>query len=420
MKSNFEQFVNRDNTPEQSEKQTAEEPARLTKEEIMEKVQEALFPLFFPLEGRYGSMLMDVLDAENVSTELKPYVLRELNENPKYAAESILELIDPVHGERKLSLLDLAIETAKGKKREHDRKKPIVKEVPARLYSPSLRQNQYSLTTKCIYKYDEDGNVHDINTQGELFNFLRIALSVMAEQQNTNGFIKMDINGIAKSIGYKDLRHFAGSSRLLSQEQARQSIITKIEKMFVGVRGHFPQEPSKQYQVMVFDHENTTEGTIVFYSPYIKHLFEMYRPTPQKDNKGKIHSSYHRLIEKTALRYDPNGIAVEMLNIVCSGLVQAGEKHSYRVALKTILERSPLAQARLAEAQTSSHRTKILKKITKDLSVLLAKHTRIQEDYQNVKITMPPVVSFRTLDDFQICIQHDGKKKVAPFNNSNQ
>lgn len=418
MKSNYKQFVNRDNTPETSEKQTSEHPATLTKEELMEKVREALFSLEFPLEGRYGSMLMDVLEAENVSNELKPYVLQELDQNPRYAAEDIFELLEPCHGKRKLSLLDLAIETAKKKKRkwEHDQKEPVVKEVAQRLYFPSSRQNQNCLTSKYIHKYDEDGSAHDISNQGEILKFLYLAYSVIIEeqkQQNFTGYIKMDINSIAKQIGYTDLRHFAGSNRSITQEQARQSIITKVEKMFVGVRGIIPKDPGRQYKVMDFHHEDTTSGIVVFLSPYINRVLELYQPTPQKNERGKVHFNHHRLIENTALRY--NAIAVEMVNIVCTGLVQAGKKNSYRVALKTILERSPLAQARLAEAQTPSHKTKILKKITKDFSELLTNHTWIQEDYLNVRISMPQAVSVRTLNDFQICIQHDGKKKVAPI-----
>lgn len=418
MKSNYEQFNNKGNNPENNQKQTDKAPAGLTKEEIMEKVREALFSLEFPLGGRYGSMLMDVLEAENVSNELKPFVLQELDQNPRYAAESLIELLAPCHGKKKLSLLDLAIETAKKKKREweHYQKEPVVKEVAQRLYFPSSRQNQNCLTAKYIHKYDEDGSVHDITNQGEILKILYLAYSVIIEeqkQQKFTGYIKMDINSIAKQIGYTDLRHFAGSSRSLTQEQARQSIITKIEKMFVGVRGIIPKDPGRQYKVMDFHHEDTTSGIVVFLSPYINRVLELYQPTPQKNEKGKVHCNHHRLIENTALRY--NAIAIEMVNIVCTGLVQAGEKNSYRVALKTVLSRSPLAQEKINSATTASHRLKILKKITKDFSYLLTNHTWIQEDYLNVRITMPQAVTMRTLEDFQICIQHDGKKKVAPI-----
>ena len=91
---------------------------------------------------------------------------------------------------------------------------------------------------------------------------------------------------------------FLAKDRSLSQEEARQAVISQIEKMFLGVRGTIPQEGGNTYQVMNFDHENRAGGTLVFSSPYINRLLKMHPLAPHVENKKQAHKNYHYLIKK--------------------------------------------------------------------------------------------------------------------------
>lgn len=406
----LEQFRQKEPTPEPVSAQ-AEDATALEREKRIAQIEEELSLVYFPSIQKYGTMIFDILEAEGVSDSLVPYVLRELAENPRYSAKDLFELLEEEHGKRNLSLLDLAIENAKRIKREDDRRKQkgIITAVSPTICSPSASETQDSLTPKQIARYDENGTPHDISTEPGIFWFLRLAFDVVTKNGIQDGFITLDINGIAKSLGYQDLRELA-KDKSLTQEEARQSIISQIEKSFLGVRGAIPEEGGSTYQVMNFDHENRADGTLVFSSPYINRQLKKHPLSPQIENKTQAHRGYHFLIKSSALRFDPSGIVLEMADKICIKLSQAGVKNSYHTTLKSLLDKCPLALAKLEAAKTASHRLKILKKLVKDLNTLLTKHTAILETYQNAEIIVPQAVSFRTLGESQIFIRHEGKK----------
>lgn len=465
MKSNFEQFVNRDNTPEQSEKQTSAAP-----ETIKEAIDEYFFSAIkalkvlsqqlsenlknqtdFPCleeqpkeEGMdlvsvlwnqlpeqrqkelgissedinfllrliaYGNELGEVLEGKNVDTSLLPYVLTELKKN---------KTLDPkelVKGNKLDRLITQARKTVLGK---------TLVSIPDHIYTLSSKQYRNVNTLIPIGKEIIYGRISGVfcfldetkQTPEAIEEEVKIKSTLLhlffsVRKESGKKSITLKTSEIINKIGIEP-RNFCIDEKRLSRKEARITFTITLQKDLANMFGIIEGDTSF-YSVLNFEKASLDGEYITFSSPYYERIL-----MNMKANKSL--NKCNNLLTKECYKLHSHVLEafIGITDLILSRGTNTKEppKILTEITYQRFLEDyTPHLWSHLNQ-QTTANRNATLKRVfgkllgTKKTKSLLLNpvYCELTKRFQNVSISTE-IPTWSRLGDVKISIAHHGKSK---------
>lgn len=285
-----------------------------------------------------------------------------------------------------------------------------------------------------------NGNIFIDNGNGELREISEMELENLTTKERIDYidlptlmvFYNIILNDFKKS-GFKTLKDkytihipelfsYLGIDQRINQKNIDR--VKRLVESYHNMIGVYYSEDGRRNRepVLIFMGDSDEYNTISFGSPYLNHVIEaICKDAIRRNKKGIVETqsngiplfeANHSYLIKPEIHNEKNKIAIKNVEIIITGIEQAGRK-GYHVSGKTILERNMQLAERLKS--DPQHAAQFLKRVFKKTWELLETKTRLKDYYIDIELPDPNdpkvIPTLKGLEDFTVEISHKGKCK---------
>lgn len=249
---------------------------------------------------------------------------------------------------------------------------------------------------------------------------LRIFYSIiLTEFEKTNcqqirDVITLYVPDLAESMGLQRNLNKAGIQRIIDTVQSFHNIVGIMH----GTRNGKPSQ--SLYPVLNFEGYDDKKNTVSFSSPYMNMVIKtVYKLAVRQKKNGEpkltrrgdpVRIPTHSFLVKTSIVKERNKTAVENVMIIVQLIEQCGDQTPH-ISAKTLIERNPLLEQRMAQAK---NRTTLLKRTFETTWRILREQTYLLDRYVDIALPDPDdpaaIPSVKNVDSIVFSFPHRGKK----------
>lgn len=186
-----------------------------------------------------------------------------------------------------------------------------------------------------------------------------------------NKQIKIPVQDLARAMGITSHLGAPDIERIITRTQS-------FHTLFGTMTSDNAASVPSRYAVMLFGEYDSDSNTISFASPYLARLAT--DAIKQSRNPEISYKFHNRSIKSSSVRAGKNVMAFENVKIITTGIMQTGEKRTYKIKASTLVERNTLLKNELLRDPT--HKTRTLKRVFTKTWEMLREDTTIPDTHE--------------------------------------
>ena len=188
--------------------------------------------------------------------------------------------------------------------------------------------------------------------------------------------------------------------------------------------------PDDEYTLLLVYGKNKKAGTTSLFSPWATERHKKIMKDTKKGKNGKNYNAWNRILTEDIIKENP--LVIELIETITANMVNSAKYKKYAVNLAYLINtQCPTIAAALAEIETSSRKTQLLKRTFSSFYKYIEKKSRFYEYFlpitytkeDGTEIITPPIFTitntvtgektpypkYKYLQDTELEIRHGGK-----------